>query len=77
MRGCAHLDTAGLRLDLARLLVGKRRELEAVRGYLKIAAGFPVGGEDVEALDRSLGAAIVRRRSPLGGASSSAVGDHR
>jgi len=62
VRGCPHLNTAGLRLDLARLLVGKKRELDAVRGYLKIAAGFPVGGEDVAALDRILRAAIVRSR---------------
>ena len=46
MRGCAHLNTAGLRLDLARLLISKKRQLEAVRDYVNVAAGFEGAGRD-------------------------------
>src|SRR5262249_45718820 len=53
VRGCPHLSTGGLRLDLVRVLVGKKRHLDAVRAYLARAAEF-AKSKDLAALRRKL-----------------------
>jgi hypothetical protein len=58
VRGCPHLNTGGLRLDLVQLLVRHRRELDASRRYLDRAAEFKSfsGDKKVAALQRRLSA---------------------
>jgi hypothetical protein len=69
VRGCPHLNTGGLRLDLVRLLVSKKKQLDAARGYLDHAAGFDTGDGQVSALREKLETAARRARG-----SASAVG---
>jgi hypothetical protein len=52
VRGCPHLNTGGLRLDLVRLVVSKRKHLEEARAYLNRAAGFEAHGKDMAVLRR-------------------------
>jgi hypothetical protein len=40
VRGCAHLNSFGLRLELVRVLVGEQRHLGPAREYLRRAAEF-------------------------------------
>jgi hypothetical protein len=46
VRGCPHLNARGLRLDLVRLLIRRRRSLDACRKYLDRAAEFGSVPED-------------------------------
>ncbi len=57
VRGCPHLNTGGLRLDLVRLLVSRRKQLDVARAYLDRAAGFEAAGKEIAALRRKLDAA--------------------
>jgi hypothetical protein len=54
VRGCPHLNTGGLRLDLVQILIAKRKLLGSVREYLERAAGFKARPEDVTKLQRKL-----------------------
>lgn len=63
VRGCAHLNTGGLRLDLATRLIAKRQQLGAVRTYLERAASFGDDQTEVAALDHKLDAICAPDRS--------------
>jgi hypothetical protein len=59
VHGCPHLNTAGPRLDLVRMLITKRKQLDAARAYLDAVAGFEDGSKDVAALRKKLDAATA------------------
>jgi hypothetical protein len=54
VRGCPHLNTGGLRLDLARVLVARRKHLDEVAAYLERAKQFPAGAKEAEKLRRQI-----------------------
>jgi hypothetical protein len=58
--GCPHLNSGGLRLDLVRMLVSRRRYLGDCRIYLDRAAQFHLS-KDLSAIRRSLDRARQRR----------------
>lgn len=59
VRGCPHLNRGGLRLDLVRLLVAQKHELDAAHEYLKRAEGYD--GRDQKTI-RSLRAKLKALR---------------
>jgi hypothetical protein len=54
VRGCPHLNSGGVRLDLVQLLVAKRKHLQPARKYLERAAAFEHGAEKVAKLRQRL-----------------------
>lgn len=56
VRGCAHLNSGGLRLDLVELLVSKKKLLRAARAYLERAASFKGSLPKVTSLQRKVDA---------------------
>jgi hypothetical protein len=63
VRGCPHLNSGGLRLDLVRILISKKRNLDAARAYLDAAAAFGGDPNEIEIAKKKLNAALTRRRS--------------
>lgn len=64
VRGCPHLNSGGVRLDLVRLLLTKKKQLGPAREYLERAAGFEHGRPDVANLRKRLDELEGRQRSP-------------
>jgi hypothetical protein len=54
VRGCPHLNSGGVRLDLVRLLLTKKKQLGAAREYLDRAGTFEHGTADVAKLRKRL-----------------------
>jgi hypothetical protein len=62
VRGCPHLNSGGLRLDLVRLLLTRRKQLRPAREYLERAAAFDYGAAEIAKLRKRLDE--LERRQP-------------
>ena len=64
VRGCPHLSSGGVRLDLVGLLLAKKRQLGPARKYLERAAAFEHRTADVANLRKKLDELERRQPSP-------------
>lgn len=62
VRGCPHLNSGAVRLDLVRLLLSKRKHLGPAREYLERAAAFGRRHEDIAKLRSQLDKLESRQR---------------
>ncbi len=65
VRGCPHLNSGGVRLDLVRLLLTKKKQLGPAREYLHRAAAFEHGTADVATLRKRLDQLEKRQREAV------------
>jgi hypothetical protein len=62
VRGCPHLNSGSVRLDLVRLLLAKKKQLGPAREYLDRVAAFEHGTAEVTKLRRRVEALVRRQR---------------